>query len=47
MTPATTHKLDPKLDLVLERVVDVPPRLVWAAWTRPEHLKKWFTPAPW
>lgn len=35
------------LDLVLERVVDVPPELVWAAWTKPEHLKKWFTPAPW
>ena len=36
-----------KLDLVLERVVDVPRELVWAAWTKPEHLKKWFTPAPW
>lgn len=38
---------DPKLDLVLERVVDVSPELVWAAWTQPAHLKKWFTPAPW
>jgi len=38
---------DPKLDLVLERVIDVPRDLVWAAWTRPEHVKKWFTPAPW
>jgi uncharacterized protein YndB with AHSA1/START domain len=38
---------NPKLDLVLERVVDVPRELVWAAWTTPEHLKKWFTPAPW
>ena len=36
-----------KLDLVLERVVDVPRELVWAAWTKPEHIKKWFTPAPW
>jgi uncharacterized protein YndB with AHSA1/START domain len=36
-----------KLDLVLERVVDVPKELVWAAWTKPEHIKKWFTPAPW
>ena len=41
------HQPDPKLDLVLERIVDVPPELVWAAWTTPEHLKHWFTPAPW
>jgi uncharacterized protein YndB with AHSA1/START domain len=39
--------IDPKLDLVLEREVDVPKKLVWAAWTTPEHIKKWFTPAPW
>jgi uncharacterized protein YndB with AHSA1/START domain len=38
---------DPKLDLVLERIVDVSRELVWAAWTKPEHLSKWFTPAPW
>jgi uncharacterized protein YndB with AHSA1/START domain len=40
-------KIDPKLDLVLERVVGVPPEIVWKAWTQPEHLKKWFTPDPW
>jgi len=40
-------KIDPKLDLVLERIVDVPPELVWASWTQPEHLMKWFTPVPW
>lgn len=38
---------DPRFDLVLERSVDVPRELVWQAWTQPEHLKKWFTPAPW
>jgi uncharacterized protein YndB with AHSA1/START domain len=40
-------RIDPKLDLVLERVVGVSPELVWMAWTQPQHLKKWFTPAPW
>jgi uncharacterized protein YndB with AHSA1/START domain len=38
---------DPRLDLFLERIVDVPVERVWAAWTKPEHLKKWFTPVPW
>lgn len=47
MTRPTLHQPDPKLDLVLERIVDVPRELVWKAWTIPEHLKKWFTPAPW
>ena len=41
------HRADPALDLEFERVVDVRPALVWMAWTDPEHLKKWFTPAPW
>jgi uncharacterized protein YndB with AHSA1/START domain len=44
--PNESH-LDPTLDLQLERVIDVPRELVWKAWTTPEHLKKWFTPAPW
>jgi uncharacterized protein YndB with AHSA1/START domain len=38
---------DPKLDLVLERTIDISPELVWIAWTKPEHLMKWFTPKPW
>lgn len=40
-----TYKPDPKLDLVLERIVDVPRELVWKAWTTPEYLMKWFTPS--
>ncbi len=40
-------KTNPKLDLVLERNVDVAPELVWMAWTVPAHLMKWFTPHPW
>ena len=39
--------MNPKTDLVLERVVNVKPELVWKAWTTPEYLKMWFTPAPW
>ena len=41
------HLPDPKLDLNFERVVELPPALIWAAWTEPEHLKHWFTPTPW
>lgn len=38
---------DPTRDLVLERVVNIAPELVWAAWTKPEHIVHWFTPDPW
>jgi len=43
--PATVF--DPALDLELRREIEVPPHLVWRAWTEPELLKRWFTPAPW
>ena len=38
---------DATLDLKLERIVPVPAELVWKAWTEPEHVVHWFTPAPW
>ncbi|MGV3616742.1 MAG: SRPBCC family protein [Fimbriimonas sp.] len=41
------HQPDPSLDLYFERIVDVPKELVWKAWTTPELLEQWFTPAPW
>ncbi len=41
------HQPDPTLDLLLERVTDVSREQVWAAWTTPDRIKKWFTPAPW
>ena len=47
MSTILHENVDPRLDLVLEREVDVPPRLIWLAWTQPEHLKQWFCPRPW
>lgn len=47
MSTAPVWTIDPKLDLVLEREIDVPPALVWKVWTQPEHLKHWFVPKPW
>ena len=38
---------DENLDLILTRTIDVPRELVWKVWTEPEHLMKWFAPAPW
>jgi len=38
---------NPETDLLLERVVPTPKRLVWKAWTDTEHLKRWFCPRPW
>jgi uncharacterized protein YndB with AHSA1/START domain len=47
VTAEPTWKLDPALDLVLEREIDVPPNLVFEAWTSPEHVPHWFVPRPW
>lgn len=47
MSNDLTHAFNPELDLKIERTVDIAPELVWKAWTRPEHVVKWFTPDPW
>ena len=39
--------IDPKLDLVLERSIDAPKRLVWEALTKAEHVKEWYMPKAW
>jgi len=31
-------------ELTITHVFDAPRALVWAAWTDPEQLKKWFGP---
>jgi uncharacterized protein YndB with AHSA1/START domain len=45
--PTTTPVPNPECDLLLERIVPVSPDLVLAAWTEPERIVQWFTPAPW
>jgi uncharacterized protein YndB with AHSA1/START domain len=39
--------INPKLDLVFERFIEAPTRLVWDALTTPEHLKEWYMPKAW
>ncbi len=34
------------LDLVITRVFDAPRQLVFEAWTKAEHVSRWFGPAP-
>jgi uncharacterized protein YndB with AHSA1/START domain len=33
-------------DLTISRLIGAPPATVWKAWSRPEHLAKWWIPAP-
>ncbi|WP_410499410.1 SRPBCC family protein [Chitinibacter sp. S2-10] len=40
-------RFDAELDLKFVREVPLPPEAIWAAWTQPEHIVRWFTPAPW
>ncbi len=44
---AQSKPLNPQLDLTFERIIDVPPALIWKAWTQPEQLMPWFCPLPW
>jgi uncharacterized protein YndB with AHSA1/START domain len=38
---------DSSRDLVLERLIPVSVQAAWDAWTVPELMVQWFTPAPW
>jgi uncharacterized protein YndB with AHSA1/START domain len=39
-------EFDPALDLVLVRDLAAPRSVIWACWTRAEHLAHWFVPRP-
>jgi uncharacterized protein YndB with AHSA1/START domain len=33
-------------ELTITRIINAPPAKVWKAWSTPEHLAKWWIPAP-
>jgi uncharacterized protein YndB with AHSA1/START domain len=39
-------RIDPTLDLTLQRVIRAPRRTIWRAWTDPDLLARWWVPAP-
>jgi uncharacterized protein YndB with AHSA1/START domain len=41
-SPATSQRPE----FVTSRTFDAPVRLVWEAWTKAEHVARWFTPQP-
>jgi len=40
-------QFNPDTDLMIERVVPLTPVQIYDAWTKPDLMVKWFTPAPW
>ena len=46
-TPSYQERNDGRLDLILQRVIDVPRAFVWKVWTDPQHLVRWWAPRPW
>ena len=44
MTPATDAAVLQDDELLIERIVDAPPELVFRVWTSPEHLMRWWGP---
>lgn len=35
-----------KSELTISRFINAPPAVVWKAWSTPQHLAKWWIPAP-
>lgn len=45
--PANASKASADRELVITRTYDAPARLLFEAWSQPEHLMKWFGPIGW
>lgn len=43
----TRFAFDPARDFAFERTIAAPPRLVWEALTKPEHVREWYMPNAW
>ena len=39
--------MNPALDLELHRDIDVAAETLWACWTQPGLIERWFCPVPW
>lgn len=44
---ASESRLDGDRELTIGRIYDAPARLLFEAWSRPEHLTRWFGPVGW
>jgi uncharacterized protein YndB with AHSA1/START domain len=44
-TPPSATTTSAERELLITRVLDAPPDLVFEAWTNPEHLVRWWGPA--
>lgn len=40
-------RIDPDRDIVLDRLLQAPPHLVWRCWTEPGLFCQWYLPRPW
>jgi uncharacterized protein YndB with AHSA1/START domain len=47
MQSGSASKSREKREVVITRVYDVPARFLFEAWSKPEHVRKWFGPKGW